>query len=253
LNATDYPDDAEEPTLAKAAELAQQLGLPLVRTADASHELLLTVTADRLELRSAAPRGPGPIRVEFVEGPLGYSRRVGGSRLLFQAIGVRSGPLRAIDATAGLGQDAFLLAWKGCQVTAIERSPIVFALLQDGLRRALRAPEVQSALHDRLRFVVGDARDLLRDLPASEAPDVVYLDPMYPPRNKSALGRKEMAILRRIVGHDHDAGELLTTARAVARRHVVVKRMRHAPPLGPHPIRVYEGTTTRYDVYARGM
>ncbi len=58
-----------------------------------------------------------------------------------------------------------------------------------------------------------------------------------------------MGILRRIVGHDEDAGELLDTARAVARRHVVVKRMRHAPPLAPGPTRVYKGKTTRYDVY----
>jgi 16S rRNA (guanine1516-N2)-methyltransferase len=78
---------------------------------------------------------------------------------------------------------------------------------------------------------------------------VVYLDPMYPAWNKTALGTKEVSILRRIVGHDEDAAELLS----VARRHVVLKRMQHAPPLSPQPTRVYEGNTTRYDVYVRGM
>jgi 16S rRNA (guanine1516-N2)-methyltransferase len=76
---------------------------------------------------------------------------------------------------------------------------------------------------------------------------------MYPARSKPALGRKEMAILRRVVGHDEDAAELLEIARTVARRHVVVKRMHHAPLLAPQPTRVYTGKTTRYDVYARRM
>jgi 16S rRNA (guanine1516-N2)-methyltransferase len=245
--------DDDQATLAKAAELARTLGLPLTGAADTSHELLLAVTAGRLELRTTLPRGPGPVYAEFVEGALGYSRRVSGSRLLFQAIGFRAGPPSVVDATAGLGQDAFVLAWKGCRVTAIERSPITAALLQDGLQRAMRAPELEVTIRDRLRLIIGDARSVLKDLPDDLVPDVVYLDPMYPARSKSALGRKEMAILRRVVGHDEDAAELLEVARTVVRRHVVVKRMHHAPPLALQPTRVYTGKTTRYDVYARRL
>ena len=174
------------------------------------------------------------------------------SRLLFQAIGLRGGRPSVVDATAGLGQDAFVLAWAGCRVTAIERSPIVAALVQDGLRRALRSPELAARLGDRLSVVVGDARLVLKGLSGEQVPEVVYLDPMYPARRKTALGRKEMSVLRRVVGNDEDAGELLDVARSVARRHVVVKRMRLAPVLAPGPTRVYEGKTTRYDVYAGG-
>jgi 16S rRNA (guanine1516-N2)-methyltransferase len=246
------PGDHGKATLAKAAELARGLGLPLTLVAEAGHDLHLAVTAERLELRSTAPDGPGPVYAEFIAGAMGYSRRVSGSRLLFQAVGFQAGPPSVVDATAGLGQDAFLLAWMGCRVTAVERSPIVAALLQNGLRRSMRIPELQNVIRDRLQFVVGDARSFLKELPVSRIPGVVYLDPMYPTRGKSALGRKEMAVLRRIVGHDEDAGELLAIARSVARRHVVVKRMRHAPPLAPQPTRVYRGNTTRYDVYARG-
>ena len=247
-----YPGDDGEETLARAEELARELGLPLALVEDAGHELLLAVTARRLELRVTAPRGPGPVWAEFVDGPMGYSRRAGGSRLLFQAIGFRGGFPSVVDATAGLGQDAFLLAWKGCRVTAIERSPVVAAILRDGLQRSMRVPKLEPMVRDRLRLVVGDARCVLRNLPAGDAPEVIYLDPMYPARRKFALGRKEMSVLRRVVGHDEDAGELLAVARSVARRHVVVKRMQHAPPLAPAPTRVYRGKTTRYDVYAGG-
>lgn len=244
-----HPGDHGRTTLARAAELARGLGLPLTSGADAGHDLHLAVTAERLELRTTGSDGPGPVYAEFVEGAMGYSRRVSGSRLLFQAVGFRAGPPSVVDATAGLGQDAFLLAWMGCRVTAVERSLIVAALLQNGLRRSMRTPELQKVVRDRLRLVVGDARSFLKDLPVSQVPDVVYLDPMYPARGKTALGRKEMGILRRIVGHDEDAAELLSVARTVARRHVVVKRMQHAPPLAPRPTRVYRGNTTRYDVY----
>jgi 16S rRNA (guanine1516-N2)-methyltransferase len=244
--------DSSEASSARAVELARERGLPLTSAVDAGYDLLLAVTAERLELRTIAPRGPGPVYSEFVNGAMGYSRRVRGSRLLFQAVGLNDGPPSVVDATAGLGQDALILAWRGCRVTAIERSPIVAALLQDGLQRSLRVPELEQAVRDRFQLVVGDAQRVLKDLPSSRSPEVVYLDPMYPPRTKAALGRKEMRVLRRIVGHDEDAGELLAVARTVARRHVVVKRMRHAPPLAPQPTRVYRGNTTRYDVYATG-
>jgi 16S rRNA (guanine1516-N2)-methyltransferase len=225
------------------------LGLPLALVQDTGHDILLAVAGDRLELHTTASPGPGPVYAEFVDGPMGYSRRVGGARLLFQAIGLRAGPPSVVDATAGLGQDAVLLACMGCRVLAIERSPIVAALLENGLQRSMCVPELEQILRDRFRLVVGDARSVLKALPLSDRPDVVYLDPMYPARKKFALGKKEMAVLRRIVGPDEDAGELLDTARTVARRHVVVKRPRLASPLSPQPTRVYRGKTTRYDVY----
>lgn len=248
-------DGTDESLHARAADLAQALNLPLVAL-DAGvppqgFDLLLTVTSRRLELRTVQRGGPGPVYVDFAGGAIGYSRRVGGSRLLLRAVGVQGARPSVVDATAGLGQDAFVLAWAGCRVTAIERSPVAAALLQDGLQRALRVPEVAAGLEDRLSVVVGDARQILTGLAGGlAAPDVVYLDPMYPERRKAALGRKELSVLRRVVGDDDDAAELLDVARNAAQRHVVVKRMRLAPELALHPTRVYVGKTTRYDVYA---
>ncbi len=280
--------ESAEPIWRRAAQLAAQLGLPLVPAHAATHnmaadpahdiagqrvpdlagaaayDLLLTVTAERVELRCPQRGGPRPLYVDFVAGPLGYARRVNRFGLLFQAVGFRSGRPTVLDATAGLGRDAFWLAYHGCRVTALERSPVLFALLQDGLERAARVPEIREHLGDRLRLLHADARVFLRQLaekcatsaPAcvslpEDAPDVVYLDPMYPPQRKSALVKVEMRILRQLVGDDPDAGELFELACAVARQRVVVKRHRHAEPLSPDPTHSHSDQTTRYDVYVR--
>lgn len=278
-------DGADETVRSRATRFARELDLPLVSTADSTYEMLLTVTDERLELRFPQCGGPRPLYVDFVAGPLGYARRVNRFGLLFQAVGFRSGRraakgtpqgagwggplcppgpagtpaplvpsqarLTVLDATAGLGRDAFRLAYHGCRVTAVERSPLLFALLQDGLDRAARSREVGEKLGDRLRLIQADARDVLRDLSPVSAPDVIYLDPMFPPKQKSALVRKEMRILRRLVGDDPDAGELFELARASARKRVVVKRLRHAEPLAPGPSHSCSDKTTRYDVYVR--
>lgn len=246
-----YAESEELQVRAKAEQLAAELGLPISQNINDAYEYFLTLTPKRLELRRTERGVPGPIYVDFVGGPLGYSRRVGGTRLLYQAVGIRPGkPLpRVLDATAGLGQDAFLLAYRGCSVTAIERSPILAALLRDGIERVMRVPEISQRIDDRLKLMLADARDVLKHLPIEGAPDVIYLDPMFPPKKKSALVKKEMRILRQLVGDDTDAGELFELARQIARQQVVVKRMRLAPPLAPNPTRAYSGRTTRYDVY----
>lgn len=243
-------------TLERSAAIADRLGLPLLNSTAGRGigptsflEFLLAVTDERLELRSTQPHGPGPIYVDFVGGPLGYARRVPRFGLLYQAVGFRGGRPSVLDATAGLGADAFRLAWHGCRVTAVERSPVLFALLEDGLERALREPEIRERLAGRLRLVHADAREVLRGLKAEGAPEVVYLDPMFPPKRKSALPKVEMRILRRLVGDDPDAAELLELARAAARKRAVVKRHRHAEPLAPGPSHGYSDRTTRYDVY----
>ncbi len=143
--------------------------------------------------------------------------------------------IRLVDATAGLGYDAYLLAIAGFHVTAIERSLEVFRLLADGLHR-----------HpvERLAILHGQAATLLPTL----APDVVYLDPMYPPKNRSsALPSKDMQIVRALVGDDTDSAALFAVAREVARR-VVVKRPAHAAPLGEPSMQI-TGKLARFDVY----
>ncbi|MFQ5993650.1 MAG: class I SAM-dependent methyltransferase [Acidiferrobacterales bacterium] len=161
------------------------------------------------------------------------------------AIGKRSRTI--IDATAGLGHDALLLALMGYEVTAIERSPIIAALLRDGIMRAQEQEKLAPALGDRFMLLAGDARKLLPTL--ETCADVIYLDPMYPPSAKrSALPKKVMRTLRDIVGDDADTGELLSVALKHAQGRVVVKRPSSAMPIST-PSTSYRGKMVRYDVY----
>ena len=247
---------AHDPAGQSAAEaLAAELSLPLLpqgyagRPETPTGQLVLSLTAGRLELATTGRRAPRGVAADFcgelqreLAGP-GAGRR----RALARAAGLGPGEaLEVVDATAGLGRDAFRLASLGCQVMLVERSPVVAALLADGMRRA-SADSCAAPAIGRLRLVGGDARDVLRRAPR---PDVVLIDPMYPPARKSAAPGRELALLRRLLGHDADAGELLAVAREVARRRVVVKRRAHDPPLdGARPDLSWPGRSTRFDVY----
>lgn len=244
------PGGDDTRTQARAKEIAHDLALPIARGPHTGYDLLLVVTPHRVELRDIRPPAPSPIYVDFIGGAAGYNRRVNRFGLLFQAVGMRRGSAPfVLDATCGLGRDAFLLADNGCVVHAIERSPIVATLLRDGLNRAARDPELHEWLKNRFHLHIGDAREVIKQWPPDQYPDVAYLDPMFPPKTKSALVKKEMRILRALVGDDPDADELFEIARSVARRRVVVKRLRHAPPLAPNPTNVYRQQSIRYDVY----
>ncbi|MYL23026.1 rRNA methyltransferase [Halomonas alkaliantarctica] len=195
-----------------------------------------------------------PLQVDFVGGKAGHRRRFGGGRgqLVAKACGLVKGVTpNVVDATAGLGRDAFVLASLGARVLLIERVPAIAALLADGLARA-REDAQTAEIATRMQLCAGDATQELAAIVARAdfTPHVVHLDPMFPHRDKSALVKKEMRIFRELAGDDADAGALLTAALAVATHRVVVKRPRKAPPIdGPAPHHTLEGKTSRYDVY----
>lgn len=231
--------------------LAARLGLPLVESTDDRFDFLLTYTAQRLELRKTGRAAPGPVYVDFVHGSFRYRRTHGGRRQsLLKAVGLRgSTKPSVIDVTAGLGRDAFVLATFGCRVAMLERSPIVHALLADGLARASDDPSLEGVC-ERLSLYHEDAVSYLTAATAHDKPEVVYLDPMYSHRQHSALNKKEMRLLREVVGDDEDAPQMLSLALSRATRRVVVKRPRLAPALeGRSPDVEIKGATTRYDVY----
>lgn len=165
--------------------------------------------------------------------------------LLRAALATR-GP-RVADATAGMGGDAFDLAWAGCEVVAFERSPVAWSLLNDGLRRAAADPVLAPAAA-RITLVRGDAR---RELAHHGPFDVVVIDTMFEPRKESAGKRKSMSLLGLLAGPDDDAAELLAAARTAAERRVVVKRPARGPYLGGiAPSGSLAGRTVRFDLYA---
>lgn len=219
-------------------------------------DLLLRREADALVLAGDPKRYGKPLKVDFTAGRAAHRRRFGGGRgqLIARACGLAAGVTPSvIDATAGLGRDAFVLASLGATVLMIERVAEIHALLADGLARAARDPETAEIVA-RMQLAHGDAKHDLATLVAAStvAPQVIHLDPMFPHREKSALVKKEMRLFRELAGADDDAPELLEAALEVATHRVVVKRPRKAPPIaGPAPQHVIEGKTSRYDLYVR--
>ncbi len=240
---------------AMTAALAAELGLPMIadQAVASGFTHALVQTAERLELREWGAKAPGPVYVDFAAGAVAHRRRFGGGRNqpLARAVGLKSGAMpTVVDATAGLGRDAFVLASLGCTVQLIERAPIIAALLRDGLERAARAPDIGAMVAERLHLIMADGQDYLGGLAECQRPDVVYLDPMYPHRQKSALVSKDMRVLRQWVGDDDDAPELLAAALRCARRRAVVKRPRRAPVVaGTPPDFQIVAPNTRFDVY----
>lgn len=152
----------------------------------------------------------------------------------------------AVDATAGLGEDALLLGAAGFSVTLFEKDPAIAALLRDALERAAAVPELAEAV-GRMRLEETDSVAALRELP--QPPDVVYLDPMFPERRKSAAVRKKFQLLHLLERPCGDESALLDAALAAGPRKVVIKR----PPKGPHlagarPSYALTGKAVRYDV-----
>ncbi len=217
---------------------------------------LLWLDASGLALRALGPGAPGPVRCDFAGGGARHRRLYGGGRsqAIARATGLKTRKdLFVADLTAGLGGDAFVLAGLGARVAMVERHPVVAALLADGLARARKAAGEDPALGDilgRLSLAATDARHWLKSLAGEAVPDVIYLDPMFPERKKSARVRKSMALFQGLVGEDGDAHQVLTLALDRARHRVVVKRPSHAPALGGRePGYSLKGKSVRFDIY----
>lgn len=170
-----------------------------------------------------------------------------GRELLVRAARVRGveSPT-AVDATAGLGEDSLLLAAAGFAVTMFEKDPVIAALLRDALERAARVPELAPVV-ERMTLVEGDSVAGLRRLGFS--PDVVFLDPMFPERTKSAAVKKKFQLLHHLEHPCENEAELVEAALDARPRKVVIKR----PPKGPllagiKPSYQVSGKAVRYDV-----
>lgn len=189
--------------------------------------------------------------------------------------------LRVIDATAGMGEDSLLLAAAGCKVTLFEQDPVIAALLQDTIRRALE----EAALHEivmRMQLVEGDSIGHLRRLgeaatgsdvqegdvghdcstltasaaatsdadTALKRPDVIYLDPMFPERQKSGLVKKKFQLIHYLEAPAENEEALMQAAIAARPFKIVVKRPAKGPYLASlKPSYSLDGKAIRYDCY----
>lgn len=241
-----------EAQLLAAKDLARQLNLPFIDINQTDADFILNLTSERLQLEELSQKNSSPIFVDFLDPKLNFRAKLAGknNEIILKAIGIKNNERPSVlDATAGLGTDAFLLASKGCEVLMLERSPVIGALLQDGLMRYNK----QKSGVIKLKLLLSSADNYLTALKFKQH-DVIYLDPMYPPRVKSALGKKNMRTLHAIVGADEDADEILTLALQHAKKRVVVKRPKFANNLGllKPDIIFASNASSRYDVYIVG-
>ena len=236
-----------------AVRLAAETGLDLVSALPATTPFHLSFNNGRLELteNQSAKTNRSAIFVDYLSGPAWfrhkYDRRV--NQPLAKAVGIKKGVRPTIcDTTAGYGIDSFIFASLGCTVTMIERSPVIWALLDDGLKRAAADNRIGPTVIGNIRLLRGNSLDLLEDMKMNF--ETIYMDPMYPPVKKSALNKRTMRVLRSLVGDDRDQEKLLEKSRGAAAARVVVKRPAGAPEIKGPPVSFrVTGKNSRYDIY----
>lgn len=231
----------------KAKKLREKWGF----TALKSELFQLRLLPEYLALEQLDDAQQGLVFVDFVSGAVAHRRKFGGGKgqSIAKAIGMKAGiTLHVIDATAGLGRDAFVLASLGCRVDMVERSAVAAALLEDGLDRAYSDMEIGGWMQERMQLTHASGYEYLQNHQA----DVVYLDPMFPHKKKSALVKKEMRVFQGVIGADLDADDLLDVALNAAKYRVVVKRPDYAPFLNDKkPSMSINMKNNRFDVYVK--
>ncbi|PCJ45520.1 MAG: hypothetical protein COA74_15560 [Gammaproteobacteria bacterium] len=234
-------------------KLAAQLNLPLILDSEAEQfEFGLYYEQGILKLSQLNSSDTGAIWVDFSKGKSAYRQKHQGKGKLplSRACGIKQNHRPVIiDATAGLGQDAFVLAGLECEVTCIEQQAVLAALLRDGLMRAVNSSEAWLIeIVQRLTLLEGLAETRLSSLET----EVVYLDPMYPAtqNRKNAKVKKGMQLFREFPGTISNEATLLKSALKCASERVVVKRPDWADPLADlKPSHLVPGKNHRYDVY----
>ena len=201
---------------------------------------------ERVQLRALHRPDYGPIFADWLSAETRRRIAAGRKQLLARAVGLhKTRDLKILDATAGLGRDGYTLAALGAQVYMVERHAAIIALLRDAHARALACADAV-AIAQRIEMIEGDAAQVF----VNGDWDVIYLDPMYPHRGKTALPQKEMQVFRDLVGADSDADALLAPALQAARQRVVVKRADKAPWLAQRaPALSLSGSQARFDIY----
>ena len=168
--------------------------------------------------------------------------------MLVRAAKTNEEGLKGIDATAGLGEDAFLLAAYGYNMTLYEQNPVVAVLLKDALRRAKRNPQLKD-IANRMQLVEGDSVEQLAN--RVDEVDLIYLDPMFPGRQKSGLINKKLQLIQKLEPPCSEETALFDAAIHANPAKIIVKRPLKSPFLaGKNPTYELKGKAIRYDCYA---
>lgn len=195
--------------------------------------------------------GKHKLEIDFIHDKANYWKPMprGKNELLAKAVGLHLGKKDILDATAGLLQDSFFLARLGASIRAVEKSDLIYPLLENAYTRGMKDEKTQEVLK-RIHLVHSDAISFLHNLKDSERPDVIYLDPMFPNSKKTALPRLEMQIFRKVVEENTDSESLLMEARKTVKSRVVVKRPLKGEAVSAGWVHQLSGTSIRFDIYA---
>lgn len=210
----------------------------------------LTLDKSRLSISDLSEPSWSPFCIDFLEPQwlLRLKKVQHETQLIKRAIGFKPQDNILIwDATAGLGRDAIIMAHLGYRVIAAERSLILFELLNDAFERAKNSEDLKESL-TRLTLIHGDSKSLLIELNDNELPEVIYLDPMYPLSKKSAQPKKEMQILRKLLGPDDNLVELFEIAKKKAKNKLILKNNPRTV-IEQKPKHSLESKSVRFDVF----
>lgn len=247
---------ADSESVLRAENFAQRLKLAffsseqLADWTQLAYPFVMVYQQHSVAIMQTGKSAPGPVTASFLQGKTTHRLNYGGGKgqMIAKAVGLNKGVTPSVlDATAGLAQDAFVLASLGCKVMMLERSPVVAELVANALEEA-RSSELAD-ITGKMSLLEADACTWLRQQNEAVA-DVIYLDPMYPHREKSALVKKEMRLFQTLVGENSDDADLLAAALEKARYRVVVKRPRKGEAIpGRKPAHQILGKSCRYDIY----
>lgn len=187
------------------------------------------------------------VQVDFINGPMAYraSQHIGGEHLIKACKLKAQSSCHILDATCGMGKDSFLLYKAGHTVTATEQNLVVHALLSDGLYRY-----VNKTNESGFKLLQEDALSVMN----SQSFDVIYLDPMFPDKTKSAKAKKDMQLFQKFHHQAEDnAHQLLAHALTSDCQRVVIKRPIQAKPLIQRkPTFQIVGKTCRFEAFQLG-
>ncbi|QCI19093.1 class I SAM-dependent methyltransferase [Buchnera aphidicola] len=218
---------------------------------DENSTIALIINNNALELYNRLKPNEKSIKIDFLSKQnnyrcLNFKKK---HEALYKALGIKKNySPYVIDATAGFGKDAFLIAFWGCYVLMIERHPIIAALLKDAMQRAHENKNIGNWLKKRLHLLCNDSTKIFK-MPIVK-PDVIYLDPMYPKNKKKALPKKNMQFLRKIINYSDNNENLLYISRKFAKKRIVVKRPSYAKPLSNEKAEFsISNKNHRFDIY----
>ncbi|QFQ32731.1 16S rRNA methyltransferase [Buchnera aphidicola (Aphis fabae)] len=218
---------------------------------DENASIALIINNNTLELYHRLTPHEKTIKVDFLSKQNNYRclKFKKKNEALYKALGIKKNYFPyVIDATAGFGRDAFLIAFWGCYVLMLERHPIIAALLKDGLQRAHESQKIGNWLKQRLHLMFYDSFKML-EIPILQ-PDIIYLDPMYPINKKKALPKKNMQFLRNIIKNSDNHENLLNISRKFAKKRIIVKRPSYAQPLSKEKVKFsISNKNHRFDIY----